>query len=383
MRAIMTLLQKELRQIFRNRAMLPIIFVLPIVQLLVLAFAATFEVRETPVTVIPEDVGTLGRELVTKLEASGYFRVVNPSASPAEAYADMEAGRSRMILHLPADLEKKGRVQVILNAQDGATAGVVQAYVGRVVADFNAERARMLDARVARMKPGEAAPVGASYRGDEIRPTGVEIRPAHWYNPNLDYQTYMVPGILVILVTMIGTFLSAMNVVREKEIGTIEQLNVTPIRKIELIVGKLLPFWIIALFELAFGLVIAWIVFRIPMEGSLALIFALASLYLVAMLGLGLWISAVTETQQQAMFISWFILVIFILMSGLFTPIESMPEWAQWLTRLNPVAYFIEIMRRVLLKGAGLEAVLVQTASLAVFSAVILGLAVRQYRKVG
>lgn len=369
MRTILILLQKEFRQIFRNRAMLPIIFLLPIIQLLVLAFAATFEVRETPVALVVEDAGPIGRDLVRKLEASGYFTVATTAESMREANADMESVRVRMILHVPGDLATSGRVQVILDAQDGATAGVVQAYVTRIVADLNGELARTAPPTARTAQPVRTA-------------SGIEIRPTHWYNPNLDYKTYMVPGILVILVTMIGTFLSAMNVVREKEIGTIEQLNVTPIRKYELIAGKLLPFWVIALFELAFGLLVAWVVFRIPIEGSLVLIFALASLYLLAMLGLGLWISTVTETQQQAMFISWFILVIFILMSGLFTPIESMPNWAQWLTRLNPVAYFIEIMRRVLLKGAGFEAVLVQASSLAVFTAGILVLAVRQYRKV-
>lgn len=353
MRVVFILLRKEFRQIFRNRAMLPIIFVMPIVQLLVLAFAATFEVRDTAVSLIAEDRGPAARELVRKLESSGYFRIVSRTNSSAQADAEMQAGRVDMILHVPRNLEQEGSVQVVLNAQDGAKAGVVQAYVSRILSDVY-------------------GPPGG----------GIEVRPVHWYNPQLDYQTYMVPGILVILVTMIGTFLSAMNVVREKEIGTIEQLNVTPIRKYELIAGKLLPFWIIALFELAFGLLVAWIVFRIPMEGSLVLIFALASVYLLAMLGLGLWISTVTETQQQAMFISWFILVIFILMSGLFTPIESMPDWAQALTRLNPVAYFIEIMRRVLLKGAGLAAVRIQALALALFALGILTLAVRQYRKV-
>ena len=358
MRAIPILLRKEFRQTFRNRAMLPIIFVLPIIQLVVLAFAATFEVKSTPVTVVAAEWSPEARRIVNKLEASGYFSVVNQTASAAEADSDMEAGRSRMILSIPLGFNAgaaRRDVQVILNAQDGAAAGVVQTYVAQIVGALN---------------------VDLTHRKEPL-----EIRPSHWYNPELNYQIYMVPGILVILVTMIGTFLSAMNVVREKEIGTIEQLNVTPIRKYELIAGKLLPFWIIALMELAFGLLVAWVVFEIPIEGSLALIFGLASIYLLAMLGMGLWISTVTETQQQAMFIAWFILVIFILMSGLFTPIESMPDWAQYLTRLNPIAYFIEIMRRVLLKGAGLDAVKTEAAALGAFAFGILALAVRQYRK--
>jgi ABC-2 type transport system permease protein len=192
----------------------------------------------------------------------------------------------------------------------------------------------------------------------------------------------MVPGILIVLVTMIGAFLSAMNVVREKEIGTIEQLNVTPIRKYQFIIGKLLPFLVIALFELAFGLVIARVLFDIPMLGSLPLIFALATVYMLVVLGIGLLISTFTDTQQQAMFLAWFFMVVFILMSGLFTPIESMPPWAQELTRLNPVAYFIKIMRRVLLKGAGYESVVNEFVALVLYAIIVLSLAVRQYRKV-
>ncbi|MEX0821318.1 MAG: ABC transporter permease [Rhodothermales bacterium] len=377
MQTILVLLRKEFRQIFRNRAMLPIIFVMPIVQLLVLAFAATFEVKQTPVALVVEDLDPVGRELVRRMEASGYFSVRETTTSARKADEAMQSGRVDVIFHMPrglADESTDHTLQIVVNAQDGATAGVVQAYLSRIVADFNEDRSAIrVQGLVSHGGDAAATPVG---------PGRIIVRPMHWYNPRLDYQTYMVPGILVILVTMIGTFLSAMNVVREKEIGTIEQLNVTPIRKGQLIAGKLFPFWIIALFELAFGLLVAWLVFRIPLEGSLALIFALAAIYLLAMLGLGLWISTVTETQQQAMFIAWFILVVCILMSGLFTPIESMPIWAQWLTELNPIAHFIKIMRRVLLKGAGIEAVAMQAAALGAFAVVSLTLAVKQYRKV-
>ena len=164
---------------------------------------------------------------------------------------------------------------------------------------------------------------------------------------------FMVPGILVLLVTMVTMFLGSMNVAREKEIGTIEQLNVTPIKKYQFIIGKLLPFWLIGLFELSFGLVIGKVLFNIPMVGSLGLVFLFAMVYMIVVLGMGLLISTAANTQQQAMFIAWFFLVIFILLSGLFTPIESMPKWAQTLTLVNPIRYFVEVMRGVLMKGAG------------------------------
>lgn len=370
MRLLIVLLRKEFLQIFRNRAMLPILFVLPIVQLLVLSYAATFEVKETPISLIDDDHSTLSQNLAEQFEASPYFSIAHHSGSIAEADAEMQRGTVKLILHIPAYLERDlarempVRVLLTLDAEDGATAGVVQAYATRIITAYN------------KLLLADAMPqVSAT-------PAGIEIRALHWYNPDLNYQIFMVPGILVLLVTMIGTFLSAMNVVREKEIGTIEQLNVTPLRKSHFIIGKLLPFWIIALVELGIGLIIAWIVFDVPMLGNLFLIFALAGLYLMGMLGLGLWISTITETQQQAMFVAWFIMVICILMSGLFTPIESMPDWAQKLTWLNPVAYFIEIMRRVLLKGAGFGAVLYQFWFLLIFTFSVLTLAVFQYRKI-
>jgi ABC-2 type transport system permease protein len=372
MRTIKFILQKEFLQIFRNRAMLPIIFVLPIVQLLVLAHAATFEVHDTAIAVIDHDGSTTSRHLIEKLQATGYFAVDRFTQSEHEADRAMMAGDVRMILEIPSDferslqLERRASLQMIFNAEDGAAAGVVQAYAQQVIAGFNKD----IQVKF------------STNQTMELPASRVEAVPAFWYNPELEYKNYMVPGILVILVTVVGTFLSSMNVVREKEIGTIEQLNVTPIRKREFIIGKLVPFWIIAMFELAFGLTLARIVFNIPIVGDLWLVFALAAVYMLVMLGIGLWISTITETQQQAMFVAWFIVVIFILMSGLFTPIESMPKWAQMITEFNPIAHFIEIMRRVLLKGAGFEAVQKQFWILAGYAVAMLSLAVTQYRKV-
>jgi len=211
--------------------------------------------------------------------------------------------------------------------------------------------------------------------------TTINTSTIYWYNPRLDYQTYMVPGILVILVTIVGMFLTGMNIVREKEIGTIEQINVTPIRKYHFIVGKLLPFWIIGLLEFAFGLFLGKILFDIPFAGSLWLVFFAAALYLPVVLGVGLFISTITNTQQQAMFISFFFIIVFILMIVLFTPIVSMPDWAQIIVKLNPVAYFMDIMRMVLLKGSGFREISDKLLSLFGYGMVYLSLAVFRYRK--
>ena len=372
MRTVLFLLRKEFLQIFRNRGMLRIIIVLPVLQLLVLSNAATFEVRNTDFVLLDEDRSRMSTDIAEHLQASGYFTLVERVASSRQADVAILRGDAGMILRIPQHFERdfvttgSAGVQFVLNAQDGATVGVVQAYAGQILASYN----RDVIAEV-------GFPASATAAVSRI-----EMRPSLWYNPELNYITYMVPGILVLLVTMIGTFLTAMNIVREKETGTIEQLNVTPIKKWHFIVGKLLPFWIIALVELAVGLVIARVVFDVPMLGNLVLVFALAGVYMLVMLGIGLFVSTATDTQQQAMFLAWFIMVVFILMSGLFTPIESMPEWAQRMALLNPVAHFIEIMRRVLLKGAGFAAIQTQFWTLSAYAAVVLTLAIRKYRKI-
>ena len=197
----------------------------------------------------------------------------------------------------------------------------------------------------------------------------------------MDYANFMVPGILVILVTAIGMFFTGINIVREKEMGTIEQINVTPIKKHQFIIGKLSPFLILGLVELALGLTIGKLIFDIPIVGSLWLVFSFATLYLLAVLGLGMLLSTITNTQQQAMFMSWFFLMIFVLMSGLFTPIESMPAWAQKITWFNPVSYFIDVNRKVLLKGSDFYAVQGQFIKISIFAIVINTLAIWNYRK--
>ena len=192
---------------------------------------------------------------------------------------------------------------------------------------------------------------------------------------------YMVPGILVALVTMIGTLLTAQNIAREKEIGTLEQLNVTPISRAQFITAKLLPYWMLALLDLSLGLVVAKLVFHVPMEGSLVLLFGCAAVYLVVALGIGLWISTIVETQQQAMFVSFFVMMIYLLMSGLFTPIDSMPHWVQVASQFNPVRHFVTVARAILIKGAGLAEVAKPMLILVVFGAVVLTLAIRQHSK--
>jgi ABC-2 type transport system permease protein len=284
-----------------------------------------------------------------------------------------------MVLTIPHDFERDlvrthaAAVQLVVNAEKGMAAGIVQYYASLILTRYAAELAPALG-RGSSLSPGvERAPRRGAPQ--------IDVRTRAWYNPTLDYRHYMVPGILVALVTLIGTLLTAQNIAREKELGTLEQLNVTPITRGQFIAGKLLPFWVLGMFELAAGLLLGRVVFGVPVLGSPVLLLAVSAVYLVAALGVGLWISTIVETQQQAMFVTFFIMMIYLLMSGLFTPIDSMPKWVQAVAELNPVRHFVAISRAVLVKGAGLREIQRPFLILAVFAGVVFSLAVRQYSK--
>lgn len=373
MRTIRFLLKKEFLQIFRNKGMLPILFIMPVVQLLVLSFAATYELKEARFALVDLDRSVQSQQLAAKLQASGYFSLAAESYDIDQATRAMDAGQVHMVLNIPQGFSEKLKggeeapVQLIIDAVDGSTAGLINSYAGAILNDFNSEQQ-------ARLQLKTTAP-------NIPQMSRINVIPQNWYNPDLDYITYMVPGILVVLVSMIGIFLSGMNIVREQEIGTIEQLNVTPIKKHQFMIGKLLPFWIIGMFDLLVGLALARFGFQIPFLGSLLTILLVAGIFLIVIQSLGLFISTVTHTQQQAMFIAWFLMVIFILMGGLFTPIESMPGWAQDLTAANPVAWFIRIMRMVLLKGAGWQEIWTMVLTLCGMGALFMGVSINRYRK--
>lgn len=366
MRTIFYIVQKEFLQIFRNRMMLPIIFVIPVVQLLILSYAVTFEIKNIRLFIADNDNSVASRQMSSHLHSSPFYKIVAENPDPAIGTDLLQSGKIHQMLVIPRGFEKdlalgnKAQVQIITDAINGSAAALMNSYTMSIVNDYNR-------AIIAEIVPDGDQPVAVTW--------------SYWFNPELDYKTYMVPGILVLLVTIIGMFLSGMNVVREKETGTIEQINVTPIRKFEFIAGKLIPFWIIALFELAFGLILAKLVFNIPILGNIFLIFTVASVYLFAVMGIGLFISTITDTQQQSMFIAWFVLVIFILMSGLFTPVESMPQWARNLNLINPIAYFIAIIRMIMLKGSVFQDIITNFLILLLYAAMVLTLSIWRYRK--
>lgn len=368
MRTVLFLVQKEFLQVFRNRVMLPLLLVMPVFQTLLLSFAANYEVKNLALAVVDHDLSPLSRQLVSRFSASGYFQVKQTSLAAKDAEAAMAADRVDLILEIPAhferDLVRESRASVSLtaNAINASKAGIGMGYAQNILAAASSDG------------------LGSVHLFTN-QPITQSITYANWYNPRLDYKTFMVPGILGVIVSLIICFLTALNIVREREVGTIEQLNVTPIQKWQFILGKLLPFWLLSLVMMTLGLTVGKLVFDIPMVGSLWLVFGYTALFTPCMLGLGFLISNFAETQQQAMFTAWFFMVIFIMMCGLFTPVESMPDWAQALNTVNPVAYFVKFMRLVLLKGAEFQDIRENFYTVAGYAVVANSLAVWTYRK--
>lgn len=370
MRTIIFLLDKEFRQIFRNKTILPIIFAVPILQLIILPLAANYEVRNIKLVIVNRDNTAFTQRLVNTITSSGYFQLTGLGESFDDALRYIESDQADLVLEIPRnfeqDLVRQGNAEVFVavNAVNGVKAGLASAYLGTIIREYNR------GVRIAT----------APSTNDRAMPE-IQVASSNWYNPEMKYQLFMVPGILAVLVTMIGGYLASLNIVREKEVGTIEQINVTPIRKHHFILGKLLPFWLLGLVVFSIGLLVSWLVYGIVPVGNLLVLYAFVALYLIAVLGLGLLISTYTETQQQAMFVAFFFVMIFILMSGLFTPIESMPAWAKVVARMNPVSYFIEVMRMVVLKGSGFGHVLPHFAAAFLFAVFFNGWAIMNYRK--
>jgi ABC-2 type transport system permease protein len=370
MRRLLFIIQKEFIQIIGNKAMLPMMTILPIFQLLLLSFAADSEVKNVNITITDLDQSQFSRQLVGQITASDRFTLINAPLATHISDHDLLAGEADIILNIPPNFERdflKGyptKFQLLVNAINGQAATVGSGYLMSIIRDYNEN---------IRLETNTGAGKVASR---------IEVASANWYNPDLNYKYFMVPGILGELVIILVILLSAMNTVREREIGTIEQINVTPIKSWQFILGKMIPFVFIGMFLLIIGLTAGKLIFDIPMVGSLWVVFGYCLVNLIAVLGIGLLISNLVDTQQQAMLVAFFFVMIFILMSGLFTPIESMPDWAQMLTIPNPVAHFVAVMRKVLLKGSGFADVAWNFRVTAIMALVFNGLAVLSYRKV-
>lgn len=364
MKKIFILLQKEFIQIFRNKTILPIIFVLPVVQLLILANAATQEMKNIKLAIVDYDCSPESRGLIEKFTFSKFYAIIPVERSSKKAIELIDMGYADAALIIPnsfgamANRSESIKLQLLINAINITSAALINRYTSSIVLDY------------------------ATNASVEIcKPTISQASIRHWYNPTLDYKLYMVPGILVILVTIVGMFLTAINIVREKELGTIEQINVTPIKPYQFIIGKLIPFWVIALAELMFGLVIARVVFNLNISGSIPLLFGFAAIYLIAALGLGLILSTSASNQQQVMFMAFFFMIVFLMLSGLFTPTESMPSWANWFNKINPLYYFMNVNRMLILKGSDFSNLWPNFLAISIIAMVVIIIAIKRYHK--
>jgi ABC-2 type transport system permease protein len=373
MKTILLIIQKEFKQIFRTKAMVGILFVMPILQLFVLANALTFDIRNIKMAIINHDNSTLSQKLINKISYSKFFKVTAYPNSSKQAEILLDKSQADLYIEIPNQFEKgivtegKSEIAVVVNAIDGTKAIVGFNYFLNILISFQNEQKNSLGRKI-------------NFEIKEL-PKIIEIRSANWFNVKQEYLIFMVPGLVVLLLTLIGGFLTGINIVREKENGTIEQINVSPIKKYQFIIGKLTPFWVIGMFEFFFAMSIAILVYNVPFLGNPAVLITFAAIYLTLVMGIGLLISTISNTQQQALFVTWFFLVVFILLSGFFSPIENMPLIIQNITLFNPLRYFVEVVRLVMLKGSGFWDIKFQLGMTIFYSILINFFAVMLYRK--
>lgn len=370
-RTLLILIKKEFLQIFRNKSILAIIFVMPVIQLVILPLAANYEIKDIKIAVVDHDKSTESRELIRKITASGYFKIMDYGENYNDAYQEVENDKIDLILEIPNNFEKNlikennEKVLIAINAINGTKAGLSASYLGQILQNYNQQVQLEMNPELENAK----------------KISGVEIIPNFWFNETYNYRLSLVPGILAFLVTLIGGYLTALNIVEEKEIGTIEQINVSPIKKRDFILGKLIPFWILSMVAFTIGLLVTIFVYKIQMQGSYLLLYAFISVYLIAILGMGLLASVFSDTQQQSMFMVFFFMMIFILMSGLFTPTESMTDWAKYIAYLNPVTYGVDGVRLIMLKDSGFMDLLPHFGFISLLAFVVITWSVLRYSK--
>lgn len=364
------LLEKEFKQLLRDPFIPKLIFVMPVMMMLIMPWAANQEIKNIRLSIVDHDHSSVSQRLVHKIPSSGYFKLNDYSSSNVQALENIESAKSDIILELPArferDLYTEGNAPVMIsaNAVNSMKAGLGTQYLSTILNDYSSDL---------------RSETGKTLTGTNI--PQYKVIPEYRYNPHLDYKIYMIPALMVMLLTMIGGFLPALNIVGEKEKGTIEQINVTPVSKSMFILGKLIPYWVISLIVFTICILIAAFGYGLFPAGNLMVIYLFSIIYILVVSGIGLVISNSSDTMQQAMFVMWFFIMILILMSGLFTPISSMPQWAQDISLCNPLRYFIQMMRRVYLKGSGFLDLLPEFSALCVFAVIFNVWAVLSYRK--
>lgn len=369
MRRVLHLMRKELIELRGDPRLFGVVVLAPIIQLTVLGYAATTDVKDIPIVIVDADRSTPSRELVHRFEASENFTIVGILGSTNEIDRYLDSGQAWMALSIPPDYGRKigsasqPTLQIVADGTDSNSTGVAMGYAQTLIGGY-------VQDLVAAAAPGAPA-------AGLVRPA-IQV----WFNPRLESRDFMIPGIVALLLLVITTNLSAMAIVREKEIGTLEQLNVTPLARWELIAGKLLPYALVGIIDVILVLIVAIYWFEVPLLGSISLLFAMCLVYLVCTLGLGLFVSTISQTQQQAMMTTiFFFITPMLYLSGFIFPIENMPAWIQPLTYVIPLRYFLVILRGIFLKGVGLEILWPQAAALLSWGLVVLALATWRSQK--
>jgi len=366
------MLNKEFIQIFRDPRMRSILFVVPIFQTFIFGYAVTTDVKHIKTGVYDRDRSQDSRAVLDAFAESGYFDLVSDIKNEKEIARALDSGEVMMVINIPEDFSEKsksgngGPLQVIIDGTDGNTTSIVQNYVSKVIGSLSQK----------------------IFQEQHIKRNGplafnktITLQSRAWFNENLESRNFYIPGIITTIMTLVTLTMTSMSIVREKEIGTIEQILVTPIRKFEFILGKTIPFSIIALFDVIAILTVAYFWFEVPIRGSLALLFTAVGFYLLTILGIGFFISTISYTQQQAMMVTFFFYFPMVLLSGFLFPIANMPSSIQWLTYLNPLRYFITFIRSLFLKGVGIEILWPQITALAMMGLFTICLATRRFQK--
>lgn len=386
MSQIFIIFRKEMQQLRRDKGALRLLFLMPIMQLIVLGYAITTEVKRTPFMWVDHCRCTESRDLLRRIPLHELFIDLGAAESETDLRHAMDQGRIRLGLVIPADFGKRlteaanprslaetkahrapgARLQMLVDGQDANSASVARGYISAIASQWS-------------MKWLETSLMGQGLRIDEVLPVQISTRVL--FNPLLLSPWYMVPGIAVILVTIVTSLLTGFAIVREKENGTLEQLMVTPLHPVALVLGKALPFFLLGLVELFAVLGLAVLVFEVPFLGNLFTLALFASAYMLSSLGIGILTSAVVKTQQQALFVIWFFLLFFLLLSGFFMPVENMPEWVQTITYANPVRYFMTVLREMFLKGSGLRELWQELAAMLTIGGMVFSLAVAFFKR--
>ncbi len=366
------LIEKEFKQIVRNSFLPRMIIMMPLMMMLVMPWAADQEVKNVKLSVVDNDHSAYSERLVQKITSSGYFQLTDVSDTNGEAMKSIESGQADIILEIQNEFERDminegtGRVMISANSVNGTKGTLGSSYLSSILTDYSGELREEY---------------GVHTAGPRAEIPNFRVMPQYKFNPHLDYKVFMVPALMVMLLTMLCGFLPALNIVGEKEAGTIEQINVTPVSKLMFVLAKLIPYWIIGFIVLSICMCLAVFVYGLYPVGNLVTIFFFATIYILVVSGMGLVISNYSDTMQQAMFVMFFFMMILILMSGLFTPVTSMPQWAQAITIFNPLKYFMQVMRLVYLKGSTFSEMTTQFLALCVFALALNTWAILSYKK--